>query len=291
MKWQWLGTFFLLSGMLGCDAGLRESTAMTGEARSADGVTISYEVRGDGDPALVLVHGWANTRAIWGVHPTTLSRRHRVVALDLAGHGLSGTDRTDWTMGAFGEDVVAVVDQLGLERVVLVGFSMGGAVVLEAAERLGDRILGVVLVDVFQDPDAVVSDAEAEQVASMMRTNWRDTAFIRAFGFTPDAPDSLLTYVREMMPEQPHGHYFTALKSMFDWVGTELRPTLGVFDRPLAAINTTVQPTNVEAMRRYVPSFTVDTIDGVGHGGILLRRVEAFDKRLLAIVDRFAPKE
>ena len=51
---------------------------------------------------------------------------------------------------------------------------------------------------------------------------------------------------------------------------------------------TAMPPTNVEAMHRYVPSFTVDTIAGVGHAGILLQRVEDFDARLLAIVERFA---
>lgn len=283
---------FVLAGcLLACATETPQPSVIDGEARSADGVTIRYDVRGAGEPALVLVHGWGNTRAIWGIHPETLSRSHRVIALDLAGHGLSGTNRTDWTMGAFGEDVVAVVDQLGLEEVVLVGFSMGGAVVLEAAERLGDRALGVVFVDVFHDPDVVPGDGEAEQVATMMRATWRDTAFIRAYAFTTDAPDSLLIYVREMMSEQPHEHYFSALESMFQWVGTELRPTLAGLNRPLAAINTTNQPTNVEAMRRYVPSFTVDTIGGVGHGGILLRRTEDFDAYLLAIVDRFAEPE
>lgn len=280
----------LLVGMIACDAA-PDDAARSGEAHSADGVAIRYEVHGAGDPALVLVHGWANTRAIWGVHPETLAHDHTVVALDLAGHGESGADRKDWTMDAFGEDVVAVVDQMELDRVVLVGFSMGGAVVLEAAKRLGDRVLGVVFVDVFQDPDAAPGDGEAEQVATMMRMGWRDTAFIRAFAFMPDASDSLLTYVSEMMPEQPDEHYFAALAALFDWVETDLRPSLAGLDRPLAAINTTVRPTNVEALRRNVPSFTVDTIGGVGHGGILLRRVEDFDEYLLAIVDRFTAME
>jgi len=277
---------FSLFCLLACDTAPGDAVR-SGEARSADGVAIRYDVHGAGEPALVLVHGWANTRAIWGVHPETLSRHHRVVAIDLAGHGRSGTDRTHWTMGAFGEDVVAVVDQLGLEKVVLVGFSMGGAVVLEAAKRLGDRTLGVVFVDVFQDPDVAPADGEAEQVAAVMRTNWRDTTFIRAFGFMPDAPDSLLTYVQEMIPEQPYEHLFMALESLFEWMETDLKPSLAGLERPLAAINTTIQPTNVEALRRYVPSFTVDTIGGVGHGGILLRRVEDFDAYLLAIVERF----
>ena len=258
-----------------------------GEARSADGVSIRYDVRGVGDPALVLVHGWALTRAIWGDHPETLSSTHRVVTLDLAGHGLSGAGRDDWTMEAFGNDVVAVVDGLELESVVLVGFSMGAAVVLEAEKRLGDRVLGLVFVDMFQDPDVVMSGPERAEFVTAMRANWRDPDFIRAFGFTPDAPDSLMAYVREMMPEQPHPHLFTALESALDWIETDLRPALRRTRRPIAAINTTAEPTNVQAMRRYVPSFTADTIDGVGHAGILLRRVEDFDARLLAIVKRF----
>ncbi len=279
----------LFSCLLSCDAGAPEITVVDGEARSADGVAIRYEMRGAGDPALVLVHGWANTRGIWGIHPETLSRTHRVVALDLAGHGVSGADRRDWTMDAFGEDVVAVVDQLALESVVLVGFSMGGAVVLEAAERLGDRVLGVVFVDVFKDPDVMMSDAEAEQFAAAMRASWGDTAFIRAFAFTADAPDSLITYVTGMMPEQPTEHLFTVFESLHEWMGSEFKPTLQGIEQPIAAINTTVPPTNIEAMRQYVPGFTVDTIAGVGHGGILLRHVSDFDARLLAIVDQLAP--
>jgi pimeloyl-ACP methyl ester carboxylesterase len=263
-------------------------STMPREAHSDDGVAISYEVRGDGDPALVLVHGWANTRAIWGSHPETLAEQHRVVSLDVAGHGQSGLERRDWTMDAFGGDVVAVVDQLELAQVVLVGFSMGAAVVLEAARRLGDRVLGIVFVDTFHDPDAPMNDAAMEEFEAMMRANWRDSDFIREFALTPDAPPSLLTYVQEMMPEQPGEHYFTALRSALRWMASELVPALQATDAPVAAINTTRVPTNLEAMRRYLPSFTADTIDGVGHAGILLQKTEDFDKRLLAIVDRFA---
>jgi sigma-B regulation protein RsbQ len=51
---------------------------------------------------------------IWGEHPRTLSRNYRVVAIDLAGHGESGSDRDEWTMASFGRDVVAVVEHLEL---------------------------------------------------------------------------------------------------------------------------------------------------------------------------------
>lgn len=283
-----LALILLLACLAGCGAGQRGPAVTSGEARSADGVAIRYEVRGTGDPALVLVHGWTNSRGIWGVHPSTLSRTHRVVVLELAGHGESGAERAEWTMDAFGEDVVAVVEQLGLEQVVLVGFSMGGAVVLEAAERIPDRVLGVIFVDTFKDPDITPTPADADQMEAQFRAAWGDTAFVRAFAFTPDAPDSLIEYVVEMMPSRPREHWFPIARAMGAWVSTEFRPTLQRVEAPVAAINTTSPPTNVEAMQRYAPSFTLDTISGVGHAGILLQRVEELDARLLAIVERFA---
>lgn len=257
------------------------------QAASADGVPIQYDVRGRGQPVIILVHGWANDRTIWGEHPTTLSRTHRVVALDLAGHGESGASRAEWTMDAFGEDVVAVADDLGLERMVLVGFSMGGAVVLEAADRMPDRVIGVVLVDSFHDPDRPVTRPEADQLADAMRANWGDTAFLRAFAYTPDAPDSLVQQLKGRMPARPREHWFAILPEFVVWAQEQFRPTLEAIEAPVAAINTTRQPTNVEAIRRLAPSFTVDTISGVGHAGILHRRVADFDARLLALVRRF----
>lgn len=259
----------------------------TGEASSADGVPIRYEARGSGDPALVLVHGWTNTRGIWGVHPETLSRSHRVVALDLAGHGESGSGRKEWTVGAFGDDVAAVVEDLDLRKVVLVGFSMGGDVVVEAANRLPGRVVGIVLIDTLHDPDRPLSVEQAKAIGAQFRAAWGDTAFVRAFAFTPDAPDSLVGYVMGMMPAEPREQWFPILTAVAEWETNDLPSALGRVGAPVAAINTTRLPTNVDALRRYAPSFTVDTLAGVGHAGILLRRTGDFDRRLLALVDRF----
>lgn len=260
-----------------------------GEVRSADGVVIRYDVRGRGEPTLVLIHGWTNSREIWGRHPATLSVSHRVVAIDLAGHGASGSDRERWTMEAFGEDVVAVANHLGLDSVVLVGFSMGAAVALEAAERLPGRTLGVVLVDALHDPDRAAPPPEAvEQMMAQFRRSWGDTAFLRAFAFTPDAPDSLVQYLATISPPEPREHWFPIAHAMFAWSRSDLGPAIDALDAPLAAINTTRQPTSVDAFRRMAPTFTLDTMQGVGHAGILLQRVDDFDARLLAIVDRLS---
>src|SRR5438128_253020 len=72
-------------------------------ARSADGVAIRFQVSGQGEPTLVLVHGWALDHRLWDGQVPRLSARHRVVTLDLAGHGASGRQRARWTMAAFGD--------------------------------------------------------------------------------------------------------------------------------------------------------------------------------------------
>ena len=68
--------------------------------------------------------------------------RHRVVSIDLAGHGESGSGRESWTMPAFGGDVAAVARQIGADDLVLVGHSMGGDVIVEAALQLGGCVRG-----------------------------------------------------------------------------------------------------------------------------------------------------
>jgi pimeloyl-ACP methyl ester carboxylesterase len=121
---------------------------------SSDGVPIGYEVHGSGTPALVFVHGWSCDRSYWRGQVDAFAARHRVVTVDLAGHGASGAGRSAWTMPAFGEDVVAVVAELGLDDLVLddlvlVGHSMGGDVIVETALRLPGQVLGLVWVDTY----------------------------------------------------------------------------------------------------------------------------------------------
>jgi pimeloyl-ACP methyl ester carboxylesterase len=256
--------------------------------QSPDGVPIHYEAHGTGELALILIHGWTNSRGIFGEHLHTLADRYRVVSLDLAGHGDSGERRRDWTMEAFGEDVRAVADAQQLRRVVLVGFSMGGIVALEAARLMEDRVAGVVLVDTFHDPEFVIPQDAFEGMMQGVRTGWGDTAFIRAFAYTPDAPDSLVRRTTASMPATPREHWFAVARRMRAWTEHRRPAVLAQLAVPVAAINTTNPPTAVDAWRRYVPAFTVDTMQGVGHAGILHQRVADFDSRLDALVRRFA---
>lgn len=111
---------------------------------SLDGTPISYEVHGPGDPALVFVHGWSCDGRYWRAQVDHFSKKHRVVIVDLAGHGHSGLSRTRYTMKAFGEDVRAATEAAGTRRVLLIGHSMGGSVIAEAARLMPERVVGLI---------------------------------------------------------------------------------------------------------------------------------------------------
>ena len=145
-----------------------------GRARAADGVEIAYTVRGTGTVALVFIHGGLADRTFWKGQLDALSSRFRVVALDLAGHGESGR-RAAYTMSAWADDVRAVVDTLHLERVVLVGNSLGGPVALEAAHLLPGRVLGVIGIDTLHDLTQKMDEAASRSRAEAIRSDFAGT--------------------------------------------------------------------------------------------------------------------
>lgn len=166
----------------------------TGTVLSADNVAIKYEVAGKGEPTLVFVHCWTCNRSYWDAQAAYLVPRYRVVRLDLAGHGESGRERTDYTIEAFAADVVAVVDKLNARQVILVGHSMGGPVAAEAAKQLGERVIGVVGVDTFYT--GFPMPKEQKQVDAMVKPFEDDFAgnagkFMRGF-FGPGADPALV---------------------------------------------------------------------------------------------------
>jgi pimeloyl-ACP methyl ester carboxylesterase len=233
-------------------------------ARSSDGVPVHYQVGGSGEPSLVLVHGWALDARLWDGQVPRLSGRHRVVTLDLAGHGASGRQRSAWTMAAFGEDVKAVVEAVGATQIVLVGHSMGGPVVLEAARRMPERVRGIVLVDTLLD---VEQRTPAEQVEAMARQLEADyeatvTQMARQYLFAPGTPAAVRDRVLAQARALPPDISITLLRQA--WTYDPL-PALGEIEVPVRAVNADTFPTNLEANRRHMPGYQAIIVNGTGH--------------------------
>ena len=96
-----------------------------------DGTKLVYDVRGKGTPAFVFVHSWTCDRSFFAAQADHFARRHRVVSLDLRGHGESDKPQGPYPIAAYAADVAHVIDTLGLGKVVAVGHSMGGIAVLQ----------------------------------------------------------------------------------------------------------------------------------------------------------------
>jgi non-heme chloroperoxidase len=111
-----------------------------------DGRKVYYEHHAGSGRPVVLVHGWGVTARCWDTTlPALLAAGHSVVMLDHRACGRSDKDVEDTSIAAIASDVVALVEHLGLRSPVLNGWSLGGAVVVEAAARLGDDLGGLVL--------------------------------------------------------------------------------------------------------------------------------------------------
>jgi pimeloyl-[acyl-carrier protein] methyl ester esterase len=137
------------------------------------GKNVYFEDYGVGSSAVLLIHGWGFSCRAWdNTLPALLAAGHRVVMLDHRGCGASDKDFADMGINAIAGDVVALVDKLGLASVVLNGWSLGGAVAVEAASRLGSRCGGVVLTGgatpiYVQKPDLALGGTEADMAGTV----------------------------------------------------------------------------------------------------------------------------
>jgi len=108
------------------------------------GKRLWYEDRAAGRP-VVLIHGWCMSSAVWKYQFDDLDAS-RVIAPDLRGHGLSRGTSGFLDFESFANDLVDLCELLDLEHVVLVGWSMGGQIALQAYSQLSGRLAGMVLV-------------------------------------------------------------------------------------------------------------------------------------------------
>ena len=264
-----------------------EPTITVDNATSADGISVAYEVRGEGEPALVFVHGWCCDRSYWDAQLPYFAQKYKVVAIDLSGHGESGLDRKEWTMGAFGEDVVAAVNKLNLEQVVLVGHSMGGPVILEAARRMPKRVIGLVGVDTLQNFEDKFTQEQIEEMFTSLRSNFAEATrnFVRTM-FTPNSDLALVEKIATDMSSAPQEVGLGALEGYVDFHNNEIIRVLQEVQAPITCIPSDKYPTNVETNQRYAPSFQAKIMSGVGHFN-MMEDPETFNRLLEETVQEF----
>jgi len=126
------------------------STTTTTQYLDVPGGRIAFDdTEGQGVP-VVLLPGMLDKRAIYRhLTPLLTAAGHRVITMDLRGLGESSAEFTDYSPAAIADDLLALLDHLGIERAVLGGSSYTGATVVRAAALAPERAAGVVLIDAF----------------------------------------------------------------------------------------------------------------------------------------------
>jgi pimeloyl-ACP methyl ester carboxylesterase len=120
-------------------------TTFKPEELTLHGHRVVYRTAGRG-PALLLLHGVANSSETWEHVAPLLSERFTLIAPDLLGHGASATPRGDYSLGAHASGARDVVTALGHERVTVVGHSLGGGIAMQFAYQFPERCERLVLV-------------------------------------------------------------------------------------------------------------------------------------------------
>lgn len=123
--------------------------AKDGESKFAtlDGAKIHYKSYGQGSDAFVLVHGWSSNLEAWNYQIPELSKRGRVIAIDLPGHGQSDKPQLAYTMDHFAAAIDAVMKDAKVERGIIVGHSMGTPVARQFYRKYPKKTLAIVIVD------------------------------------------------------------------------------------------------------------------------------------------------
>jgi pimeloyl-ACP methyl ester carboxylesterase len=286
-----LALFGLLTCALACGGTRDEPTQPTdatprlvagpGTVAAPDGVEIAYTVLGEGKPALVFIHGWLCDQSFWSAQAEEFAKTGTVVTIDLPGHGLSGMEREGWPLMAYGADVQAVVEHLGLDEVVLIGHSMGGAVVLEAARLMPDRVIGIVAVDSLHDADFTYTP---EQIATFVSAFENDFAGscerVSASWFAEGADPELVQRVTNDLCDGSPEIGLALQRQFFVY---EMGPALAAVRVPVRYINGSGFPTNPEVNMKYQPDFSGVIVQDVGHF-LMMERPEVFNELLRQVI-------
>jgi pimeloyl-ACP methyl ester carboxylesterase len=169
-----------------------------------DDVTLAGEEAGEGPP-VVLLHGLTATRRYVVMGSKALERGgHRVVAYDARGHGAS-SPAPEYTYEALAGDLLAVLDDRGLERAVLVGASMGAHTIVRFALDHGDRTAGLVLVTPAYTPEGHADTLERwDALAAGLRSGGLD-GFVEAYG-KPQVPEAWHATIVKVLHQRLSAH-------------------------------------------------------------------------------------
>jgi pimeloyl-ACP methyl ester carboxylesterase len=247
-----------------------------------DGVKLYYEEAGAGDPAMVLIHGWTCNHTHFAAQVEHFSKTHRVISLDLRGHGLSDAPEQEYTLEAFADDVAWMIRELGLDRPIVCGHSMGGFVTVMLGKHHPESLRARILID-----SPVITSPEFKKRAVPLIERWRQPDYLGELAdfigtmFMPLDPPDVRAEITAQMLETPQ-HVLTS--AMLNTAKTDHEAATAANKGPLLAIYAGLFPVNLAEVRALVPDSQVGQTVGSGHFNMVEvpEQVNAMIERFLA---------
>jgi pimeloyl-ACP methyl ester carboxylesterase len=238
------------------------------EFLSRDGVRLAYDEQGSGSPPILFVHGWCCDHTYFAPQAEHFKADHRVIAVDLRGHGASDKPNQDYTMAGFADDLDWLCEQLGIERPVVVGHSMGGVIAFEMAARHPERVGAVVALDA----PVVLPIAQRDQITGLIEglksPAYQDVArgFVSEVLFLPTDDAERRAQVADQVAATPQHVVVSAMQGLFNCdteasVGGCTAPTLLIY----SAVPPAPLPELVDQLRELCPHVVIGQTVGAGH--------------------------
>jgi pimeloyl-ACP methyl ester carboxylesterase len=256
-----------------------------------NGITMAYEENGAG-PAVLLIHGFPLCRRMWRFQVELLAEAgYRVITPDLRGFGESEATDGPYSMTLFADDVVGLMDHLGVENAVVGGMSMGGYVLLNLLERYPQRVAAALFIVTRSDADNEAGKDRRTTLAQEIKEG-RPQVVTEAFEtilFAEDTPRHKPDLVAEvkgwMAATDPRG-LAGGLLAIRDRKG--YTAALGGCTLPALVIGAqqdrAIPPENAEILAKGLPNSTLHIISGAGHMANL-EQPEAFNGCLLEFLN------
>ena len=248
-----------------------------------DGIKLYYEEAGAGDPAFVFVHGWSCDHTYFEPQARYFASTHRVISVDLRGHGQSDTPADGpFSIETHADDVAGLCRELAIQQPVVVGHSMGGAITLELAARHPDLAAAIVLVDaapIVATPELTTVLAD---LVDAIRTPDHVSArrqFIDGFLFIDTDDPERRAKIVDAMAAAPQHVAAACMKAIGDWDGERAARDCKV---PALHIGATNPSNDATVLRGLNPLIQTAQVAGAGH----FAQLEVPDQ-VNAMIDRF----
>ncbi len=249
-------------------------------ATSADGTVINYYEHGQEGSVLVFVHGWSCDASYWREQVEYFKHKYHMVLIDLAGHGRSGSGRENYTMEAFGQDVKAVVDTIGAEKVVLIGHSMGALIIAHAARLMPERVVGLIAVDDLQNVEYPLGEEQFKEMTTPFKEDFKQgvRGFVTGMLRSDNSPVNEWV-ISDMSSADPKVAISAMNGSLGGYLTGDVAKLFDGLDVPVVAVNSDLWPTDAEANRRHIKNFELIELDGMDHF-LMLKAPERFNPAL-----------